>query len=160
MADPFLAEIRIFTFNFAPRGWALCDGQLLLIAQHPDLFALLGTTYGGDGRETFALPDLRGRAPVHVSETIKLGDRGGAETHRLSPAEMPAHLHNAESIADDHASSRLDVSPGEDVHTQYFGPGDAHENMPPFQAVNFCIAIVGRIPARDETLQSKDPADV
>src|SRR3954467_15758966 len=98
MADPFVAEIRIFPFNFAPKGWAFCDGQLLPLAQNTALFALVGTTYGGDGKSTFALPDLRGRAPMHPGQgqglsPRTLGETGGSETATLSENEMPAHSH-------------------------------------------------------------------
>src|SRR5918995_4384011 len=93
MADPFVAEIRIFPFNFAPKGWAFCDGQLLPISQNQLLFSLLGTTYGGDGRVTFALPDLRGCVPIHVGSGHTLGERGGEQAHTLSIAELPTHTH-------------------------------------------------------------------
>ena len=97
-AEPFIGEISLFAGNFAPRGWALCDGQLLAISQHAALFSILGTTYGGDGRTNFALPDLRGRSPVHAGDgaglsDVRLGERGGAETSQLTVAELPAHAH-------------------------------------------------------------------
>ena len=95
MSEPFLAEIRIVGFNFAPRGWGFCDGQILPINQNQSLYSLLGTTYGGDGRTSFALPDLRGRTPLHVGEGHRLGERSGEETSTLSVSEMPAHKHNA-----------------------------------------------------------------
>ena len=91
MAEPFLAEIRIMSFNFAPKGWALCNGQLLPINQNQALFSLLGTTFGGDGRVNFALPDLRARVPIHVGSGHTLGERGGEQAHTLSIAEMPTH---------------------------------------------------------------------
>src|SRR6476660_4900704 len=93
MAEPFLSEIRIFSFDFAPQGWALCNGQLLPINQNQALFALLGTTYGGDGRTTFALPDLRGRVPIHDGNGHTLGERAGEQAHTLSIAELPTHTH-------------------------------------------------------------------
>ena len=93
MAEPFLSEIRIFSFNFAPRGWALCNGQLLPINQNQALFSLLGTTFGGDGRVNFALPDLRGRTPIHVGNGHTLGERGGEQAHTLSISELPEHTH-------------------------------------------------------------------
>src|SRR5215212_4588908 len=95
MAEPFLSEIRLMSFNFAPKGWAQCNGQLLPINQNQALFALLGTVYGGDGRVNFALPDLRGRVPVHVGNGKSLGLTGGAQAHTVSVAELPAHSHAA-----------------------------------------------------------------
>jgi microcystin-dependent protein len=93
MAEPFLSEIRLMSFVFAPRGWALCNGQLLPINQNQALFSLLGTTFGGDGRVNFALPDLRGRVPIHVGGSHTLGERGGEQAHTLSIAEIPTHAH-------------------------------------------------------------------
>src|SRR6476646_6874227 len=93
MAEPFLSEIRIMSFEFAPKGWALCNGQLLPINQNQPLFSLLGTTFGGDGRVNFALPDLRGRVPIHVGSSHTLGERGGEQAHTLSIAELPTHTH-------------------------------------------------------------------
>src|SRR5579864_5442973 len=101
MSEPFLAEIKIISWNFPPKGWAFCDGQLLPINQNQALFSLLGTTYGGDGRVNFGLPDLRSRVPVHMGQGFNLGDRGGEEAHALIFSEMPAHLHlvNVDSTA-------------------------------------------------------------
>src|ERR671929_1716630 len=93
MAEPFLSELRIFSFNFPPKGWAMCNGQLLPINQNQALFALLGTTYGGDGRVNFALPNLQGRAPIHMGSGHTLGERGGEQAHTLSIAELPTHTH-------------------------------------------------------------------
>src|ERR1700744_4636218 len=93
MSTPFLAQIEIFSFNFAPKGWALCNGQLLPINQNQALFSLLGTTYGGDGRVNFALPDLRSRVPIHMGSGFTLGERGGEEAHTIIISEMPAHNH-------------------------------------------------------------------
>src|SRR4029453_3596731 len=95
MAEPFLSEIRLMSFNFAPKGWAMCNGQLLPINQNQALFSLLGTTYGGDGRVNFALPDLRGRVPLHVSQGFSLGQRGGEQAPTLPLAELPQHTHLA-----------------------------------------------------------------
>src|SRR3954452_25184145 len=95
--DPFVAEIRVLPYTFAPRGWALCNGQLLPISQNTALFSLLGTMYGGDGRTTFALPDLRGRTPIHVGPSTTQGARFGEEAHTLVQSEMPAHTHVAEA---------------------------------------------------------------
>src|SRR5947208_4680177 len=122
MAEPFLSEIRIFSFNFAPKGWALCNGQLLPINQNQALFSLCGTTYGGDGRVNFALPNLQGNVPIHVGSGFTLGEKGGEQAHTLSIAELPAHIHVASATnangsaavpggallgADDNASSQL-----------------------------------------------------
>src|SRR5687767_11128153 len=93
MAEPFLSEVRLMSFGYAPKGWALCNGQLLPINQNQALFSLLGTTFGGDGRVNFALPDLRGRAPIHVGSGHTLGERGGEQAHTLSIAELPTHTH-------------------------------------------------------------------
>src|SRR5919106_3282854 len=93
MAEPFLSEIRIMSFDFAPKGWALCNGQILPINQNQGLFSLLGTTFGGDGRVNFALPDLRGRTPIHVGSGHTLGEQGGEQAHTLSIAELPEHTH-------------------------------------------------------------------
>src|SRR5881392_1582778 len=98
MAEPFLSEIRIMSFVFAPKGWALCNGQLLPINQNQALFSLLGTTYGGDGRVNFALPDLRGRAPLHMGSGHTLGERGGEQTHTLSIPEIPMHTHQVNVV--------------------------------------------------------------
>src|SRR6266545_4685234 len=101
MAEPFLSEIRITSFSFAPKGWALCDGQLLPINQNQALFSLLGTTFGGDGRVNFALPDLRARVPIHVGSGHTLGERGGEQAHTLSIAEVPEHVHVAIGTSQD-----------------------------------------------------------
>jgi microcystin-dependent protein len=98
MAEPFLAEIRLMSFNFAPKGWALCNGQFLPINQNQALFSLLGTTYGGDGRTTFALPDLRGRTPIHTGAGHTLGENGGQEASTLNISQLPAHTHPAAAV--------------------------------------------------------------
>src|SRR5919201_760843 len=107
MAEPFLSEIRIMSFGFPPKGWALCDGQLLPINQNQGLFSLLGTTYGGDGRVNFALPDLRARAPIHMGSGHTLGERGGEQAHTLSIAELPQHIHALNGTSLD-ANTNLD----------------------------------------------------
>ncbi len=173
MSEPFLAEIRIVGFNFAPRGWAFCDGQLLPINQNQSLYSLLGTTYGGDGRTSFALPDLRGRTPIHVgaagSVSHPLGQRSGEETHTLSQAELPAHdhtLHGADSPANapvpggrawaqtaatDPAYGNLNNNPAamNDAVIAASGGSQAHNNMQPYLALNFCIALQGLFPSRN-----------
>jgi microcystin-dependent protein len=176
MSEPFLAEVRIVGFNFAPRGWAFCDGQILPINQNQSLYSLLGTTYGGDGRTSFALPDMRGRVPMHVGrsnggEAHREGQKSGEETHTLSAGEMPQHDHvlNATNVAanssipDDAllAETPTSVGPiysdaGADPNVSLastsvanVGGGQAHENMQPYIAVNFCIALQGLFPSRN-----------
>ncbi len=166
MAEPFLSEIRIMSFAFPPRGWALCNGQLLPINQNQGLFSLLGTTFGGDGRVNFALPDLRGRTPIHVGGSHTLGERGGEQAHTLSIAEIPTHTHvaNATSaaattntptasllLAQSTASQLYTapaaltaMSPGEITNV---GGSQAHLNMQPFLTLSFCIALQGIFPS-------------
>lgn len=164
MAEPFLSEIRIMSFGFAPRGWAQCNGQLLPINQNQALFSLLGTTFGGDGRTNFALPDLRTRTPIHVGSGHTLGERGGEQAHTLSVAELPAHVHAAQATS---ATGDTPLAPGNllaDSPSQlYAAPGaltalsptsvttvggsQAHLNMQPFLALNFCIALTGIFPS-------------
>lgn len=176
MSEPFLAEVRIVGFNFAPRGWAFCDGQILPINQNQSLYSLLGTTYGGDGRTSFALPDLRGRTPIHVGSSNggalhTEGQKSGEETHTLSAAEMPQHDHilNATNDAANQpspqnhlpaqvaagvdfvyssASDNLDVSLNS-ASIANVGGGQAHNNMQPYLALNFCIALRGLFPSRN-----------
>jgi microcystin-dependent protein len=167
MSEPFLAEIRIVGFNFAPRGWALCDGQILPINQNQSLYSLLGTTYGGDGRTSFALPDLRGRTPIHVGDGHVQGQKGGEETHTLSVAEMPHHDHMAvgssnqanspvpaNNVLADSAPNEIFHSPTNLVNlhsgtTANTGGGQAHDNMQPFLALYFVIALQGLFPSRN-----------
>jgi microcystin-dependent protein len=111
VAEPFLAEIRIMSFEFAPRGWALCNGQLLPINQNQALFSLLGTTFGGDGRVNFALPDLRGCTPIHVGSGHAVGERGGEQAHTLSIAELPQHLHPASATSSQADSNSNSAAP-------------------------------------------------
>ena len=166
MSEPFLAEVKIIGFNFPPRGWAFCDGQLLPIQQNQSLYSLLGTIYGGDGRTTFALPDLRGRVPIHVGEGHLQGQKSGEETHTLTTDEMPQHDHTlrassqpgdapvpsgfvlAQPNADIYgsASQLVDLKAGTVANT---GGGQGHENMQPFLAVNFVIALQGKFPPRN-----------
>ena len=167
MAEPFLSEIRLMSFAFAPRGWAQCNGQLLPINQNQALFSLLGTTFGGDGRVNFALPDLRGRTPIHVGSSHTLGERGGEQAHTLSMAEMPAHTHDwrasstPSSTTDmPSATALLGKSAGDNAWgpasnlaamspamIQNTGASQAHLNMQPFLTINFCIALQGIFPS-------------
>lgn len=165
MSEPFLAEIRLIGFDFAPRGWALCDGQILPINQNQALFSLLGTTYGGDGHTSFALPDLRGRYPMHVGNAHILGQKDGEETHTLTLNEMPMHTHVAKassdtgdtSIATDSLLARANDLYHEATHltalhvdtVTHVGDGQGHDNMPPFLTVNFIIALQGLFPSRN-----------
>ncbi len=173
MSEPFLAEIRIFAGNFAPRGWALCDGQLLPINNYQALYSLLGTTYGGDGRTTFALPDLRGRLVVHAGDGAgltprKLGAKGGAETVTLTAAELPAHSHTvqcvsavgnktlpaghlpaAEAVAKDLWSSNAANGTMKASMIKNTGGSNSHNNVQPYLAVNYIIALQGLFPSRN-----------
>ena len=163
MAEPFLSEIRVMSFNFAPKGWALCNGQLLPINQNQALFSLLGTTFGGDGRVNFGLPNLQGRTPIHVGNGHTLGERGGEPAHTLSNAELPTHTHvmNGSStpaetnvpsgaylgtVANAYgpASNLVALSAGSVTNT---GGSQAHMNMQPFLTLNFCIALQGIFPS-------------
>lgn len=153
-------------FNFPPRGWALCDGQILPINQNQSLYSLLGTNYGGDGRTSFALPDLRGRTPVHEGDGIQLGQKGGAENVALTVAQMPGHTHQARgnsanatanALSGNVIASHLNGFHDSDASntpllagsTSSVGAGQAHSNMQPYQAVTFCIAIMGLFPSRN-----------
>ena len=160
MAEPFLSEIRVMSFNFPPKGWALCNGQLLPINQNQGLFSLLGTTFGGDGRVNFGLPDLRGRTPIHVGSGHTLGERGGEQAHTLSIAELPEHTHvvNASTTATGTVAipTNAYLAP---VNNMYHSPtglvamnaasvtnvggSQAHLNMQPFLTLSFCIALQG-----------------
>jgi microcystin-dependent protein len=170
MAEPFIAEIRIFAGNFAPRGWAFCHGQLMPISQNTALFSLVGTTYGGDGRTSFGLPDLQGRAPMHPGNgpglsVRRLGEKSGSSTVALTPAQMPAHTH-ALQASDQPASTNqpggnLPAVTREDCFSAAGTPapmradaltptggGQAHNNMQPFLALYFIIALTGLFPSR------------
>ncbi len=166
MSEPFLAEIRMVGFNFAPRGWAFCDGQILPINQNQSLYSLLGTTYGGDGRTSFALPDLRGRAPIHTGDGNVLGSRGGEDRHALTPDEIPEHDHTANASASEGDSllpagnvlARRGAEPYRDATSlaamapstvANAGSSQPHENMQPWLGIHFCIALRGLFPSRN-----------
>jgi len=164
MAEPYLSEIRIMSFAFAPKGWALCDGQLLPINQNQALFSLLGTTFSGDGRVNFGLPDLRGRTPIHVGVSHTLGERGGEQAHTLIAAQA-GHEHVASATAaganrTDPAGNVFAASPaatfGDSANTAMLpsqvgntGGSQAHLNMQPYLALNFCIALQGIFPSQN-----------
>ena len=163
MAEPFLSEIRIMSFEFAPKGWALCNGQLLPINQNQALFSLLGTTFGGDGRVNFALPDLRGRTPIHVGSGHTLGERGGEQSHTLSIAEIPTHTHVLQASGSNAATNSASGAVLGNATAVYHAPtsltalspssvanaggSQAHLNMQPFLALSFCIALQGIFPS-------------
>lgn len=165
MSEAFIGEIRLMSFNFAPQGWALCNGQLLPLAQNQALFSLLGTVYGGDGRVNFGLPNLQGRVPIHVGGGHTLGERGGEQAHTLSISELPTHPHTLNGTSSHgtqpvpagnllartapanpyEAPNQLDAMNAASIPS--VGGSQAHTNMQPFLAVNFCIALVGSFPS-------------
>ncbi|RWC87629.1 MULTISPECIES: tail fiber protein [unclassified Mesorhizobium] len=164
MSEPFLSEIRIMSFGFPPKGWAFCDGQLLPINQNQALFSLLGTTFGGDGRVNFGLPDFRGRVPIHAGNGHDLGGRGGEQSHTLSIAELPTHVHQARATNANgtvplnsgnflgafnngyaQATSLTSLHPASIANV---GGSQAHLNMQPFLTLNFCIALQGIFPSQ------------
>lgn len=170
--DPFVAEIRIFPFNFAPKGWAFCDGQILPLSQNTALFSLLGTTYGGDGKSNFALPELQGRAPMHPGQgpglsLHDLGETGGSETVSLLESEIPSHSHQLRAdvldIADTNvvsSNASFALSSGGTLYQAASnatmsdntitpaGGDQPHNNMQPYLTLNFCIALQGIFPPR------------
>lgn len=170
MADPFVAEIRIFPFNFAPKGWAWCDGQLLPLSQNTALFSLLGTTYGGNGKSNFALPDLQGRAPMHPGQgpglsLHDLGETGGSETVTLLESEIPAHTHQLRGSLEDDDSTQPSGNLLGQLSTIYASPpgqlaqmapetltpagsDQPHNNLMPYLTLYFCIALQGVFPPR------------
>ncbi|MDQ1816881.1 tail fiber protein [Massilia sp. CCM 9210] len=173
MADPFVAEIRIFPFNFAPKGWATCNGQMLPLSQNTALFALLGTTYGGDGKSTFALPDLADRTPLHPGQGSGLSERfpgesGGVSSVTLTTAQMPAHqheLHHAGSsattatpgattsfgnagVAQVYTTAAGTLTPMSPLALASAGSTQPHQNRQPYVTFNFCIALQGVFPPR------------
>jgi microcystin-dependent protein len=172
VSDPFLSEIKIFPMNFAPKGWAMCNGQFLPINQNQALFALLGTTYGGNGQTTFALPDLRGCVPLHEGNGFTLGQKGGEQAHTLSISELPTHIHDfSQNTAVVSATANATVAAptsnywANNGSTAYstggvslgamspqavstVGGSQAHQNMQPFLTLNFCIALQGIFPSQ------------
>ena len=165
MGTPFLGEIRIVSFNFPPKGWAFCNGQVLPINQNQALFSLLGTMYGGDGRVNFALPNLQGRIPVHVGSGFVQGQQGGEASHTLISSEMPAHTHPAvaSSNAADQGSPQSNYWAYENSNAYSAGAADAsmapqaissfggsqpHNNLSPYLVLSFCIALQGIFPSR------------
>jgi microcystin-dependent protein len=169
MATPFLSEIRIMAFNFAPKGWAMCNGQLLTINQNQALFSLLGTMYGGNGQTTFALPNMQGRVPVHVGQGIIQGQTGGEESHTLVMSEMPQHTHFLQGNLQPNPADT--ANPGPNLFGQLaaqaiyggaanlttllpatisnVGGSQPHTNMQPFLVLNMCIALQGVFPSRN-----------
>jgi len=175
MSTPFVAEIRIFGFNFAPLGWAFCDGQILPIIQNTALFSLIGTLYGGDGKTTFALPNLQGAAPLHAGQgpglsLYDLGQSGGEQAVTLTPTQMPSHQHSAMANTNDPATvaptNQTWAVPGAGRGLNLYHPNAGsspqmgaqalsssggnlpHNNMPPYLTLNFCIALQGIFPPR------------
>ena len=167
MAEPYMGEIKLVSFNFPPKGWAFCNGQFLPINQNQALFSLLGTTYGGDGRVNFALPDLRGRTPIHEGSGHTLGERAGEQAHTLSIAELPTHTHvlNGTNNASNTSLVTTPVLFANSVPSEMFtgntanmvamaptaitnvGGSQAHLNMQPFLTLSFCIALQGLFPS-------------
>jgi microcystin-dependent protein len=162
MAEPFLGEIRMCSFNFAPKGWALCDGALLQINLNQALFALLGTTYGGNGTLNFALPNLKGRVPIHMGTGFTLGQTGGEATHTLNISELAGHTHTVQASSTDAnqtspsgnlwANGNVPAYSGTGgaamnaASISSAGGGSAHDNMSPYRVINFVIALQGIFP--------------
>jgi microcystin-dependent protein len=168
MSTPFLAELKIISWNFAPKGWALCNGQLLPINQNQALFSLLGTTYGGDGRVNFALPDLRGRVPIHQGDGFTLGQKIGEEFHTVTMSEMPQHIHFAQGSAagattnipannlllgntapNDLYSGPAGLTAMAPASISNVGGSQPHENRQPWLTLNIIIALQGIFPSRN-----------
>jgi microcystin-dependent protein len=166
MSEPFLAEIKIMSFNYAPKGWAFCNGQLMPINQNQALFSLLGTTYGGNGQTTFALPNLQGRTPVHFGNGRVLGEQAGTEAHAVALSELPTHTHALSAITVDATSRSLTGNLPAYAHDEIYsatapqvstaapaavgnaGGSQAHTNMQPYLTLNFCIALQGIFPSQ------------
>jgi microcystin-dependent protein len=165
MSTPFLGEIKIVSFNFPPKGWAFCNGQLLPINQNQALFSILGTTYGGNGQTTFGLPNLQGRMPVHTGDGIVLGELGGETAHTLNISELPAHAHtpagsvNPPSVGDPtgnlwstFAGNQYNSQPNTAMSpacVQATGGSQPHDNMTPYLVLNFVIALQGIFPSQN-----------
>jgi microcystin-dependent protein len=165
MSEPFLSEIRIMSFGFPPKGWALCDGQLLPINQNQALFSLLGTTYGGDGRVNFALPNLQGNVPIHMGSGHTLGERGGEQGHTLSISEIPTHIHGLKATNSNGSVNNPTNNTVGAVNNMFglggsltafdpsaienVGGSQAHLNMQPFLVLNFSIALQGIFPSQN-----------
>jgi microcystin-dependent protein len=164
MSEPFLSEIKLMSFNFPPKGWAFCNGELLPINQNQALFSLLGTTYGGDGRTTFGLPDLKGRSPMHMGSGHTLGESGGEQNHTLSISEIPTHVHAFNAST---SNATTPIPTGNllgAANNLYAGPtnltsllpatigntggSQPHTNMQPYLTLNFCIALQGIFPSQ------------
>ena len=170
MSDPYLGEIRLLSFNFPPKGWAQCNGQLLAINQYQALFSLLGTQFGGNGVQNFALPDMRSRVPVHMSGTYPIGGTGGVETVSLNSNQIPSHIHMVQAVNTKggavlpvgHLLSQSEgtgqLQPGyvapantttlNPASIQPAGNGQPHNNLQPYLAMNYCIALQGIFPSR------------
>lgn len=167
MGTPFLGEVRIFSFGFAPQGWAACNGQLLPINQNQALFSLLGTMYGGNGTTNFALPNLQGRSPIHVGGGFIQGQNGGEASHTLSLNEMPQHVHlgvgnnGAATVSDPanafwsnggdnvYSDTPANLAPMQTGTVLPVGGNQAHENMSPYLVLNLCISLQGIFPSRN-----------
>jgi microcystin-dependent protein len=171
MSEPFLGEVKMMSFNFAPKGWAACNGALLPINQNQALFSLLGTQFGGNGQTTFALPDLRGRTPIHFGGGYNIGQQGGEMSHTLTASEMPAHTHTLSGSADTadrpvptdalpavvegssqignvYSTNSPNVSMAAESLSQS-GGDQPHQNMQPYRVISFCIALQGIFPSRN-----------
>ena len=165
MSTPFLGEVKIMSFGFAPKGWALCNGQLLPINQNQALFSLLGTMYGGNGQTNFALPNLQGRTPVHIGQGILQGQSSGEQAHTLTVSEMPAHNHipvgNSGAATTPTATANLWANGNQPAYSAAAnaamnaagispaGGSQPHDNMSPYLVLSFCIALQGIFPSRN-----------
>jgi microcystin-dependent protein len=164
MSQPFLGEIKLISWNFPPKGWAFCNGALLQISQNGALYSVLGTTYGGDGRQTFGLPNLQGRTPIHTGGGHVLGEMGGEVSHTLNISEVPAHIHTAVAAnvagdspiptgnylgqADNMYAAAANLTPLQSGTVTAVGGSQAHNNMQPYLVLNFCIALQGIFPSQ------------